>query len=61
MNMQACLYANVAFILVMITGGIILKLIPCVSGPPAFDLKLNGTEGKKSPVVFKRMTCWTGL
>lgn len=28
MNMQACLYANVTFILVMITSGIILKLIP---------------------------------
>lgn len=47
MNMQACLHANVTFILVMITSRFILELICCTSGPPAFDLKLNRIEKKK--------------
>lgn len=59
MNMQACLYANATFILVMITGGIILELIWRISGPPAFYLKQHNWD--KIPVVFKRMTCWTAL
>lgn len=46
MNMQARPYANVTIILVMITGGIILELIRCTTGPPAFDLKLNRVEKK---------------
>lgn len=46
MNMQACLYANVTLIRVMITAGIILELIRCISGLPAFDLKLNRIEKK---------------
>lgn len=42
----------------MITVQIVLELIQCISGLPAFNLKLNRIE-KKIPAVFKSMTCWT--